>query len=181
MRSFRTEGIIIKRRNISEADRLITIFTRKHGKLKLLAKGVRKITSRRLGHVEMLNHSIISAYEARSFSILTEAEILNDFSNIKNNLDKVGLGYHLCELLDGLCPEGVIYEEIFEIFKTALNNLSEKNDNLLTIRTFEIQLLTVLGYWHGNMADNLKLDTGSFIENIIERRLKSKEIFLKFN
>lgn len=181
MRSFRTEGIIIKRRNSSEADRLITMFTKKHGKLQLIAKGVRKITSRRLGHVEMLNYSVITAYETKSYPILIEASTINDFSDIKKDLSTVGLSYHLCELIDGLCPEGVIYEEVFDIFKNTLLEISNSADYVPIIHSFEFKLLSILGFWHKDISQGGIVDTGSFIETIMERRLKSKSIFLKLN
>ena len=58
MRNFKTEGIIIKRRDYGEADRILTVMTREYGKLKIKAKGVRKITSRRSAHIELLNHTV---------------------------------------------------------------------------------------------------------------------------
>ena len=60
MRSFKTEGIVIKRRNFNEADRIITVFSKRNGKINIKASGVRKITSRRSPHLELLNYSIFS-------------------------------------------------------------------------------------------------------------------------
>ena len=96
MRSFRTEGIIIKRRDFGEADRILTVMTRDHGKIKIKATGVRKITSRRAAHIELLNHTILHLYKGKIFAVLTEAKMLTDFASVKDNFDKVGLAYHLC-------------------------------------------------------------------------------------
>ncbi|MBI4096902.1 MAG: DNA repair protein RecO, partial [Candidatus Levybacteria bacterium] len=54
MRTFRTEGIIIKRKNFGEADRILTVFTKEYGKLQVKAKGIRRIPSRRSAHVELV-------------------------------------------------------------------------------------------------------------------------------
>ena len=83
MRSFRVEGIVIKRKDFGEADRILTVFTRHQGKIQVIAKGVRKINSRRSAHVELLNHCILNIHEAK-LPILTEAEALNHFSPLKN-------------------------------------------------------------------------------------------------
>src|SRR6476659_9965850 len=99
MRNFRTEGIVIKRKNYGEADRIITILTRDYGKLAVKASGVRKITSRRSSHIELLNHVSLGLYKGNAFPVLTEAKMVDDFAAVKNDFTKVGLAYHLCELV----------------------------------------------------------------------------------
>lgn len=177
MRSFRTEGIIIKRKNYGESDRIVNIFTREYGKLTFIAKGVRKITSHRSSHIELLNHTKIAAYKSSFFPILTEASIIEDFPIIKEDLAKVGLAYHICELVDGLCAEGQENEEIFRLLKQTLFGLSFTEDVDFIIHSFEIKLLTMLGFWRGSEELASSLDTKSFVENLLERRLKSKRIF----
>jgi len=73
MRGFKTEGIVLKRRNFGEADRILTVFTKDRGKISVLAKGVRRITSRRAGNVELLNRVSIFLHQTRGMPILTEA------------------------------------------------------------------------------------------------------------
>lgn len=187
MRNFKTEGIVIKRRNYGEADRIITLYTREHGKLHIKATGVRKITSRRSPHVELLNLTEINVHKGRAYPILIEAQVTKDFSDIKVDLNKVGLAYHLCELIDGLCPEGEVYEPVFNLLFNTLNKLGEaeevaNNNNLnILIHEFEVELLSILGFWHGNPEMSAKLDTDNFIENLLEKRLKSKRIFSKMD
>jgi recombinational DNA repair protein (RecF pathway) len=128
MRSFRTEGIIIKRRNFNDADRIITVITRDYGKLQIKATGVRKITSRRAAHVELLNHTIVHLYQGKTFTLLTEAKMLDDFSLIKQDFNKVGLAYHLCELIDGLCPENQENRNVFFLLQKTLTELSQESE-----------------------------------------------------
>src|SRR3989344_7607887 len=105
MKSYKAEGIVIRRKSFGEADRILTVFTKKHGKIKVLAKGVRRITSRRGPNVELFNQVELIIHQGKSFDILTEAQVLNTFQSIRKNLDLVGLAFHICEVVDGLCPE----------------------------------------------------------------------------
>lgn len=133
MRNFRTEGIIIKRRNFGEADRLITVLTRNHGKILVKAAGVRKITSRRSAHIELLNHAILNVYKGNNFPILTEATMVDDYVAIKTDFNKIGIAYHLCELVDGLCPENQENSNVFSLLKNTLNQLSNQDEVMTEI------------------------------------------------
>jgi len=177
MRSFKVEGIIIKRKNYGEADRLLTVLTKNNGKIQVKATGIRRIPSRRSAHVELLNHSILSLYKGKTYATLTEAQAINNFSPIKNNLEKMGLSYHLCELIDGLCAENQENIRVFYLLKNNLTALTINNNPRASIREFEIELLTILGYLPNRSVNNL--NTRDFIENILERRLKSYPIFAR--
>lgn len=176
MRAFRTEGIIIKRKNYGEADRLLTVLTKNNGKILVKATGIRRIASRRSPHVELLNHSLLGLYKGKFYAILTEAHTIENFSSIKNNLEKMGYAYHLCELIDGLCPENQENTKVFYLLKNILNNLSQSHP--ISIQEFEIELLSILGYLPAR-AYSYDFDTNNFIEGILERKLKSRNIFAK--
>lgn len=179
MRSFKTEGIVIRRRNFGESDRLVTILSAGYGKIVLKAKGVRKITSKRSSHVELLNHSTITAYTANTSPLLIEASMINDYSNIKTDLIKIGAAYHMCELIDSLCPEWVEYDSVFGLLKDSLVKLTSSDYVETMTHDFEISLLKILGYWHGSIDLSKQLNTERFVENIIERKLKSRQVFAK--
>ncbi len=179
MRSFRVEGIIIKRVNYAEADKIITILTKYHGKLSVKAGGVRKITSKRSAHIELLNHVTLSLYKGSRFPIVIEAESIQNYSEIKQDLEKVGFAFHICELIDGLCPEGQEQQQVFMLLKNTLERVKTSESIAEVIHDFEIGLLSLLGFWHGQPEVADKLDTQNFIENIIEKRLRSKNIFSK--
>lgn len=209
MRTFRTEGIIVKRRNFNDADRILTIMTRDYGKIQIKATGVRKITSRRAAHIELLNHTIVHLYQGKTFTLLTEAKMLDDFSLIKEDFNKVGFAYHLCELIDGLCPENQENRNVFLLLQRTLLNLSRQEEVYMPqyatteiddytlgtfgvndreqrtttkndlLQNFEISLLTELGYWSRNDSLQRNFDTHDMIESILERKLKSHSIFAK--
>lgn len=179
MRTLKTEGIIIKRRNSGEADRFVTIFTKDLGKITVKAQGVRRIASKRSSHIELLNYSVLSLYRGSKFPTLIEVQTINDFSSIKADLTKVGFAYHLCELIDGLCPENEENSAIYELLKQTLETFPSGDELALFIHTFEVELLTLLGFWHQPVDVAKNLDTHQFIESILERRLKSHKIFSK--
>lgn len=180
MRSFKAEGIVIKRKNIGEADKILTIFTKDFGKMQLKAKGVRRITSRRSPHIELLNHAAIALYKGERLPILTEAQVIHDFSSLKKNLTRVWASYHICELVDGLCPENEKHADIFHLLKDTLYRISYEKQLKPVIQEFEVELLKILGYWNEKQVEKAN-STQDFIENLLERRLKSKYIFSKLN
>lgn len=179
MRNFKTEGIIIKRRNFGEADRILTVFTKKQGKIQIKALGVRRIISRRSPHVELLNHSLLTLYKGKSLPILTEAQTVEDFSLIKDNLTKVGFAYHICELIDGLCAENQENKAVFFLLVEILERLSKDEDIVNMIHEFEISLLTSLGFYTYSSLNN-SFDSLAFIERILEKKLKAKQIIPYF-
>ncbi len=175
MRAYKTEGIVIRRKNYLEADRILTIFTRRKGKIRVKAKGVRKITSRRSGHIELLNHSVFSLYQGQAMPVLTEAETLKNYSMLKKDLKRIGIAYHFCELVDGLCPENQENEEIFILLQQALDTISSDERLDLITHRFELKLLTLLGFSSpGQKMD--KEEAENFIESILERKLKTKQL-----
>lgn len=128
MRNFRTEGIIVKRHNLGEADRIITVFTPQFGKISIKAAGVRKITSKRSAHIELLNQSILSLYKGSGMYVLTEVKMVEDFQELKKDFNKIGLAYHLCELVDCLCPENQENYAVFTLLKKTLMQIAEKEE-----------------------------------------------------
>ena len=144
-RGFKTEGIILKRRDFGEADRILTVFTLSRGKISVLAKGVRRITSKRGGNVELLNRVIIYLYKGKGMPILTEAESIETFSKIKEDLTLSIYAYHLIELIDKLTAENqenrVLYEHLVKVLKKL-----EKNPRQILIRAFEVKVLSYLGF-----------------------------------
>ena len=175
---FKTEGIIIKRKDFGETDRILTVFTKHQGKIQAMAKGVRKISSRRSSHVELLNLSVLTFHIAR-MPILTEAETLNHFTGLKDNLKKVGLAFYVCELIDGLLAEYQENRAVFSLLVQTLNRMEEEKDTRLVISKFEQELLSQLGFWPRERV--FLEDSDYFIENIIERRIKSKRILKLFS
>lgn len=178
MRSFKTEGIVIKRNNYNEADRIITIFSKRQGKIKVKATGVRRITSRRSSHIELLNYSIFGLYQGKNMPVLTEVQSLENFSGIKKDLKKVMAAFHICELIDGLCAENQENLEIFNLFENTLKRITIEEKLVQSVYEFEIELLSLLGF---HTPQTARVNTKEVIEDILERKLKTRDILPQFN
>lgn len=174
MRSFKAEGIVIKRTNYAEADRIVTIFTKKNGKIKIKATNVRKIASRRSPHIELFNYCIFSLYQAKNMPILTEVESKESFPMLKKDLKRVGLAYHVCELVDGLCAENQEHQDVFMLLGQTLRKISKEENLAEIIYGFELELLRLLGFH--TPTSTSKINTQELIEEILERKLKTKQI-----
>ena len=181
MRTYKIEGIVLKRRNLGEADRILTVLSRESGKISVKAPGVRRIPSRRSSHVELLNHSQFTLYSSSKtfMPIVTEAQTLEDFSSIKDNLQKIGYAYYVCELINGLCPENQENRSVFFHLKSTLSALSHTLDAYALVKRFEKDLLAELGFW--SEAKLLQTqDSQTVMERLLERKLKTLHVMPLF-
>ena len=140
---------MLKRKDIGEADRLITLFTKQHGKLSASAKGVRKINSRRAGNLEILNHVKILLHQTKGLPIVTEAETVADFGQLKKDLKKLSLVYLVFELVDQFLSEEQENSAIFNLLKDTLEALekSETQEKAKVFATnFQFKFLLQVGY-----------------------------------
>ncbi len=179
MNVLKIEGIILKRKNIGEADRLLTVFTKDNGKLQIKAIGVRKITSRRSSHIELLNHVSFTVYKGKAVPILTEAATIENYQHIKSDLKRVGLAYHICEIIDALCADEQEHRGVFSLLKTILADISQKGNIVEKMYRFEVDLLHQLGFYP-QIEENKNFNPSYFIENLLERKLKVRPLLHTF-
>lgn len=121
----KTKGIVVKRMNYGEADRILTILTVDHGKIKAFAKGSRKILSRLGGSLEPFCLVDFIFHEGRNFYIVTAASVINHFENIHTDIDKTAKAFYIGELLDKFLEEKQNHPEVFELFKKFLEELEK--------------------------------------------------------
>jgi len=173
MPSYKTEGVILKRLNYGEADRILTIYTKNRGKIGAIAKGVRKITSKKGGNVELFNHCVLFLAEGKNLDIVTEVQVVHSFSRISDDLEKTAEAFYLVELIDQLTPDGQVNRQVFDLLVRALSQIiadSSVKECKKIVNQFEVNLLKLLGFWSDSLdRRNIK----GYIEEIIERELKS--------
>jgi len=99
-RSFRVEAIVLRHNDWGEADRLLWLYTRELGKVRAVAKGVRKLRSRKAGHLEPFTHARLQLSHGRDMLIVTQAETINAFLKLREDLVRVGYAAYVIELLD---------------------------------------------------------------------------------
>jgi len=145
-RLYRTDAIILHRTDFGEADRLLTVFTLERGKLRLLAKGVRKTTSRKAGHVELFMLTDMLVAHGRTWDIISQAEIVEPYRDLREDLDKTSQAYYLAELLDRFTEEHDANAPLFQLLTLTLAHLSHTMDPFLLLRYFELHLLSLTGF-----------------------------------
>jgi len=179
----RIEGVVVGRKDFGEADKIIVVFTGKEGKIRVLAKGVRKINSRRLGALELGSQIKALVHRGKSFDIITEVEVIDNLS-VRGDSVRLGGIIFLCELINALLPEGERNPEIYQEFLKIRNLV--RNGKIEEIVLFEAKLLQALGYGLDPKTkellreDNLKqahIELKKKTESIIEQPLKSLAIF----
>ena len=179
MRSYTDEGIVIKRHNFGEADKIISLYTKSHGKITLMARGIRKLSSKRAGSLDLFNQIKFHAVSGRGdMDTLTEVQLLTNFSGWKKHLGRVNIAYQLCELIDKLTADHQPHPEIYNILSLSLSQISGLGtDWELKIKNYKLKILTELGYWHEDKKHVGNLD--DLIESLSERPLHAHKILAK--
>ena len=146
-RSFRLEAVVLRHADWGEADRLITLYTRERGKVRAIAKGARKIRSRKAGHLEPFTRVTLQLARGRDLLIVTQADTVDAYLPIHENLVKTSHAAYVVELLDRFTYEDDTENyNIFRLITEVLSRLEKEADPWLAIRYYELRLLDLLGY-----------------------------------
>jgi DNA repair protein RecO (recombination protein O) len=145
-RVYRTEAIVLRRTDFGEADRLLTAFTPERGKLRLVAKGARKPSSRKSGHVELFSHGQFMVAVGRNLDIITQAETLEPYLPLREDLLRTTYAYYVAELADAFTAEQDENRPLFELLKDAFGWVCAADDLPLVARYYELHLLGLAGY-----------------------------------
>ena len=174
MQYLRDTAFILKRINFSDSDRFITLFTRNHGKVDVVAKGVRKITSRRAGSLELLNLVDFQAVRSSKNYILTEVKLISSHNHLKQDLEQIEKVFSMCEVIEAILPHGQRQADVFDLLTRAADKVGENTKNMAY---FQAKLLTLLGFWDGKESFKNDDHVKSIIEQVIERKLKANSAF----
>ncbi len=169
-RSYTSTGIILSKRNLGEADKIITIFSKDFGKIAFVAKGVRRPKSRKRGHLEIFNLIKFQGISGKSMDILTEAEVIEDFASIRKSLKKISLAYYFCEIVAKITNENEGNYSIFELLLSHLKSLKSTTKLKVLRLDFVHKILIMTGYHpdgEGMINHDLVLDA------VIERQANS--------
>ncbi len=145
-RVYRTEAIVLKAFDYGEADRILTLCTAHSGKLRALAKGVRRTKSRKAGHLDLLTRSNLLVARGRQLDIITQAETIETFAPIRTNLWRSSQAHYVAELVDSFSAENLANYPLYVLAVSTLRRLAGTADIDLGMRSFELQLLGLTGY-----------------------------------
>ena len=136
----------MRRMDLGEADRVLTLFTHRHGKVKAIAKGVRKPGSRKAGHVELFMLVDVLVSRGRSLDILTQAEMIEAYRPLREELVRMTYASHCVELVDAFTEEADPNPHLFDLLAAGLLWLSTTDDLRRTTRFIELALLEFAGF-----------------------------------
>lgn len=163
------KGFVVRRVNYRDADRILTLYTKESGKIEVLAKGVRKITSKRSSHTELLNHIGFQTVNGKRGLVLTQTQLIDSYAAKRNTLEYLTSLFYICELITRLCPLEQKNEDIYDLLEEIL---SAKNGTR-SISYFQKEILTHLGYWDRKKTTTNVTEINRHIESILEKRLNT--------
>ena len=123
---YKTQGFFIKKNNKEEADQLFTIYTKDFGKLEILGRAIRKIKSKLRGGAELFYLSKVEFIQGKTYKTLTDTVLINNFSNIRNDFEKLRIACQISENLVSLIKEQELDEEIWQLLNEVFNKLNTR-------------------------------------------------------
>lgn len=171
---FRTEGVVIAKKNFGEADRILKVYTRDFGKVTCLVKGVRRPRSKKAGHVELGNWAKMFIAKGKNIDLLTEVSLKRPFGIADFTEEKANKIYHILELIDVLTPEKQKNLDVFIILVQFLKKASDDEDFNLVSSAFKVKLLASLGFFSSkNFKDGKAKKVLSILENDDFEKIRS--------
>ena len=144
MSLYRDQGVVLRTIRLGEADRIVTFVTQGHGKVRAVAKGVRKTKSRFGGRLEPPTHVSLLLYEGRDLDVITQAETLDHFGAIRDDLDRVARAVSMLEAVDQVAQEREPSPRLYQLLVGALRTLAAR-DAPLVVPAFFWKLLSLEG------------------------------------
>ena len=145
-RAYKTEAVVLRQMNLGEADRILTLYTPDLGKVRAVAKGVRRVKSRLGGHLELLNLVSVAMYEGKSLDVVTEAQVVQSFEVLREDLEPLSRAMYVAELVDGFSTERSANHAMYTLLVDGLAQLEKSATHDLLLRYFEMHVLEHAGY-----------------------------------
>ena len=138
------QGIVLRSYAIGEADRVVVVLSPHHGKLRTVAKGVRKTTSRIGGRLEPFTHVDLVLYEGRNLDTVTQVEVMEAFPRLREDLDRVAAASTMAEVVDAVAQEKEPSVALFELLAAGLRVLESGSAHPDLVTAFLLHLAGVV-------------------------------------
>jgi DNA repair protein RecO (recombination protein O) len=145
-RAFRVDAVVLSHSDWGEADRLLWLYTLEMGKIRVLAKGARKIRSRKAGHLEPFTRVRLLLAKGREILLVTQAETIEAFLPLHEDLEGITYASYVVELLDRFTYEEGENRSLYQLLVDTLSRLSQMSEKDLVIRYYELRLLDLVGF-----------------------------------
>ncbi|MGB5823970.1 MAG: DNA repair protein RecO [Proteocatella sp.] len=141
-----TEAIVIRNTKYSDADCILTLFSKKMGKLSVYSKNARLMKSPLMSSSQMFAYSNVSITTRGGKSWLTNADLINNYYKLSSQIEKTYLGYYMLELVEKLGMEGQSNIRLFQLLIDALEELQKNENYILQKVIFEMKVLDYTGF-----------------------------------
>ena len=145
-RSYKVRGIVLRARNLGEADKIYTLFTVERGKLDAVAKGVRRAKSQLAGRLEFTSEVALGMHRGRNLDVITSADILREHWTAIVEPDAFATAHLLVELVDAFSEVELAQPDVYVLLRGALHALCTTPEPARLIPRFALRLLGALGF-----------------------------------
>lgn len=145
-RNYRLQAVVLRRRNLGESDRILTVFSRELGKHRFVAKGVRRPGSRLAGHSEPFMQSRFFLARTRGLPLLTQAETINVFRHLRTSERAIAVAGLITERVETLTAEDEAAPQVYALIENSLELLDSDADPERVLLIFDLLLLQETGF-----------------------------------
>jgi len=164
MAPYKTKAISLKASPFAEADKLVTLFTREHGKIRAIAKGARRVPSRLGGRVEPFSYIDCFVAKGRSLDILSQAQAIETFQSVRDDAKRLYSGLYMVKLVNSGTAEGQHNPELFDLLLEYLFKLKQGGEARKMAKEFEREFVVLEGIYregidpHHSLSEHLERD-----------------------
>ncbi len=145
MKLYKVEAIVLRSIECGNGDKLLVLFSREHGKMKVMAHGVTRPSSRKRGSVQPFTYTKFLIHRGRELDSVSQCEGIEMFPFLRRDLETIGYASYLAELTECLVPEGEQNDRLFNLFLETMRLMGEGDAEILA-RSFEIKSAGLMGY-----------------------------------
>ncbi|CAN5570396.1 DNA repair protein RecO [soil metagenome] len=142
---YKDEGVVLRTIKLGEADRILTLYTAHGGKIRAVAKGVRKTKSRFGGRLEPFSRLDLMLYSGRNLDTITAAQLLDSHNEARSDLTRLSAAAALCELVDKITPDNESSRTVYDLLVGGLDAASRATCDTV-VPAFAIKLLSISGF-----------------------------------
>lgn len=169
---FTDQGLVLKKTTLKDTHQLVTLFTKEHGKLVLTAFGTKRLTSKRLSHLETGNVISFSWHEVGEYATLQETDLQYAHSLIKEDAQKLNFMYLIFFVLHKILPENEPETDIYSRTLAFLRKLHSSDTTVHQVERFLQDTLMQLGFLDEKQAHDPDFDVMQFVEGLIGKKIR---------
>lgn len=144
MASFSDEAVVLRTMRLGEADRIVTLATPGHGKVRAVAKGIRRTKSRLGSRLDPITHVNVMCWRGRELDVVTQVEVVDHFRPVREDIDKMTAAFTMLEAVDQVAVERQPMPDVFKLLVGALSTLATGGGAVL-LAAFLWKLLALEG------------------------------------